>query len=674
MSDSPSYINYFTDYTNIRQSLFLGSKVGLIENLRNEFPVIWNLYKQLKSLDWDENEIDISSCRNEFKTLPKETCDLMIRTLAWQYEADSSAAHIGSLMLPFVNNSELTCYLIELMKNECLTEDHEVLTPDGWKRISAITVKDNVAQWNCDTKEISFVNPRRVTDRPHLGKMYHIYDDDGIINQITTGNHRLPVEHANADVLGGIRHTTTQALGLTSEWSIPTMGLAANGLQMTPQEKLYIAIGMDGGTYGFNSYSLLVDNQAKLDRVLELAKQANWKVKQVTGNTGSDDVKFLTLVPPLSWYVSDLDNFGWFKLSDISSNWATDFIKEIQHWGKNTPGSDKAEFTLTDERVKKVTAIAKLAGYHTTYSYTGMTTALSFSIIDKISCDKLHRDEVDYNGQVYCLTVSSGYFLVRHRNVVSITGNCLHSLAYKVIVENSFDNPEEFLQTLLSIEESFKRLGTVKKVFDETYKVAHEFALGVVTDEAVVRRAIFKFWVAALALERIQFMSSFAITFGLAEQGYFVPIAKLVQKIFNEEFQVHVQADKAILRNEMALESNFSAYLESLDDICAIIKEVVEGELTWTDFLFGDKDEIAGIRKKNIRNFVLYSATDVYRFLGIESPFETVTENPLPYMNKWATIDDNQASPQEESVGNYLLGGYINDMSEVDMSKYGLEF
>lgn len=674
MSDSPSYINYFTDYTNIRQSLFLGSKVGLVENLRNEFPVIWNLYKQLKSLDWDENEIDISSCRNEFKTLPKETSDLMIRTLAWQYEADSSAAHIGSLMLPFVNNSELTCYLIELMKNECLTEDHEVLTPDGWKRISTVTLKDKVAQWCYEDKQISFVNPRRIADRPHLGKMYHIYDDNGTVNQITTGNHRLPVKHTNTSLLSGVQHTTTQDLSLTSEWSIPTTGFAANGVHMTPQEKLYVAVAMEGGAYGFNSYSLLIDNQAKLNRVLELAKQADWKVQQVTGNTGSDDIKFLTLHPSVSWYVSDIGNFEWFKLDAISSTWANDFLKEIQHWGKNTPGSDKVQFSLTDERVKKVTAIAKLGGYHTTYSYSGMATTLTFSMIDKISCDQLHRDEVDYNGQVYCLTVPEGYFLVRHRNVISITGNCLHSLAYKVIVENSFDNPEEFLQTLLSIEESFKRLDTVKKVFDQTYQVAHQHALGLIKDEAVIRRAIFKFWVAVLSLERIQFMSSFAITFGLAEQGYFVPIAKLVQKIFNEEFQVHVQADKVILRNEMELENNFSAYLESLDDICDIIKEVVEGELTWTDFLFGDKEEIAGIRKKKIRDFVLYSATDVYRFLGIESPFETVTENPLPYMNKWATIDDNQASPQEESVGNYLLGGYINDMAEVDMSKYGLEF
>ena len=58
MSEPISYINYFTDYNEVRKSLFLGGKVGLIENLRKEFPKVWDLYKQLKSLDWDENEID----------------------------------------------------------------------------------------------------------------------------------------------------------------------------------------------------------------------------------------------------------------------------------------------------------------------------------------------------------------------------------------------------------------------------------------------------------------------------------------------------------------------------------------------------------------------------------------------------------------------------------------
>ena len=373
MFNEISYIDYHQDYTTPRKSMFLNGKIGLIENLRNEFPDIWKHYKKLKALDWEETEIDISACRGEFKNGDPAINDLMIKTLAWQFEADSSAAHVGALMLPLTSASELQCFLIEHMKNESL-----------------------------------------------------------------------------------------------------------------------------------------------------------------------------------------------------------------------------------------------------------------------------------------------------------------HSLAYKFIVESSFDNPEEFLQVLLSIEESFKRLASVKKVFDEVYLISHKYAVGLETDKRKVRKAIFKFWAAVFALERIQFMGSFSITFGLAEgldgNSRFVPIAKLVQKICTDEYQVHVQAARDILRNEMNIEDNFGIYMEVRDEIAEIIHEITQSELTWLDFLFGEDEARAGIRKNKIVNFVLYSATDVYNFFGMENPFGAVEENPIPWMNNWIVIDNNQSAPQEESTGNYLLGAYIDDNNTIDMSKYNLKF
>lgn len=369
MSEQLSYINYFADYNAVRKSLFLGEKFGLVENIRKEFPKIWDLNKRLKALDWDENEFDITPCRAEFQTKDKEISDLMIRTLAWQFEADSSASHISALMTPFVNNTELFVYLGRLADNECL-----------------------------------------------------------------------------------------------------------------------------------------------------------------------------------------------------------------------------------------------------------------------------------------------------------------HSLAYKVIVESSFEDPQLFIQELLSIKESFQRLDTVKRIFDEIYELGHKYALGLEKDEHKIRVALFKFWVTLLALERIQFMSSFSITFGLAEQSHFVPIAKLVQKICTDEFQIHVKGDIEVLRNEMAIEENFPAFLEALDDINVIIKEITDSELNWLEFLFNGKEEIGKIRKENIRKFVLYSATAVYREIGIENPYGDVLENPLPYMNKWVVIDNNQASAQEETVGNYLLGAFVDDSRSISTDKYNLKF
>jgi ribonucleoside-diphosphate reductase beta chain len=363
-------VEYFDDKQKEQKSLFLGKHVGLIENLDNQFPLVWDHYKKLKSLDWEETEIDISSCRAEFKSVNRDVRDLMIRTLAFQYEADSSAAHIGALVYPFINNSELMCYVTELGKNELL-----------------------------------------------------------------------------------------------------------------------------------------------------------------------------------------------------------------------------------------------------------------------------------------------------------------HSLAYKFIVENSFDDPNEFLTEVRSIKEAYLRLSNVNKVFQDLFVLGNRYNLGLEKDEKVIRKALLRLWVTMYALERIQFISSFAITFGLADKGadesYFVPIAKLVQKISTDEYQIHVTMDKIILKNELAIPEMFALWLEIMPEMEQLIDDVVSAETVWLDdYLFKDKKVIAGVECAKIKRFVKYTSQDVYDFFGMPLKWDRVTENPLPYMDKWLVIDKNQASPQEESIGNYLLGGFVDDSETVDMSRY----
>lgn len=74
------------------KAVFLGEDKGLLNTVHKHFPKIWSSYKQMKGLDWDELEFSFSRCLNEFKTCDKDVADMMIKTLAWQWEADSIAA------------------------------------------------------------------------------------------------------------------------------------------------------------------------------------------------------------------------------------------------------------------------------------------------------------------------------------------------------------------------------------------------------------------------------------------------------------------------------------------------------------------------------------------------------------------------------------------------------
>lgn len=100
-------------------SLFLGEEMGLVDSINKHYPKIWNLYKKLKAQDWDENEFDLTSCNSDFKTCSKNIYEIMLLTLAWQWEADSIASKtLYAIGAPFITSTELTCLWTEITKNE----------------------------------------------------------------------------------------------------------------------------------------------------------------------------------------------------------------------------------------------------------------------------------------------------------------------------------------------------------------------------------------------------------------------------------------------------------------------------------------------------------------------------------------------------------------------------
>lgn len=109
-----------TDYTGVK-SLFLGQTPGLFDSINKTHPDIWKLYKGMKALDWDENEFPFVDCASEFKSCSRSVYEMMIKTLAWQWEADSLAAHnLVPVVAPYVSSSELWALYSAIGANEVL--------------------------------------------------------------------------------------------------------------------------------------------------------------------------------------------------------------------------------------------------------------------------------------------------------------------------------------------------------------------------------------------------------------------------------------------------------------------------------------------------------------------------------------------------------------------------
>jgi ribonucleoside-diphosphate reductase beta chain len=233
---------------------------------------------------------------------------------------------------------------------------------------------------------------------------------------------------------------------------------------------------------------------------------------------------------------------------------------------------------------------------------------------------------------------------------------CVHSFCYSEIVRTSFSNPSEVMAEVLAVQESLQRLDVVAKVFGETYKLAHEYALGIHTvTEEEVRDQVMLTVCTLLGLERIQFMSSFAVTFAICDTGLFNPIGKGVQKIAQEELEVHVELGKAILNIELKTKKGRDSFERIKGKVTEVLNEITNAELINIKNLFSTGDELVGVSEELLSNWALFNAKDVYKFLKIDSEFIFPKSNPLKFMEKWLDISKTQPSPQEEDNGQYKL-------------------
>lgn len=251
----------------------------------------------------------------------------------------------------------------------------------------------------------------------------------------------------------------------------------------------------------------------------------------------------------------------------------------------------------------------------------------------------------------------------------------VHGLTYSEIVRMSFDDPKVVLDEVLKVEESVTRLSKVAEVMAKTHKVAHMYALGMVEDTQETYNAAFMFTAAMLVLERIQFMSSFAVTFTICDTGMFQPIGRAIQKIAQDELEVHVELDKAILRNEATTERGQIAFEQCKDDIQALIDEALLQEISFIDYLFSEGRSLVGFTPEIGKKWSAFNARDVYNFFRLQ-PSQHVLDkipgkrlpatNPHRLMERWLDLGKLQGSPQEEKNPQYKVGVIQRDDDDAD--------
>ena len=244
----------------------------------------------------------------------------------------------------------------------------------------------------------------------------------------------------------------------------------------------------------------------------------------------------------------------------------------------------------------------------------------------------------------------------------------IHSQTYSEIVKNAFKTPVEVLNSIKQDQPVLNRLNKVIEVFTQLREIGLQYSQGLITKEQAFPH-VYKGIVTLYLMERIQFIASFAITFTLGEMGRFQPVCMAVRKICADELIIHADTDELILKDlqkdPLWPVTNTPQFHQ---EIVTIVEEIVNRELEWTDVLFENRT-LPGINAELIKEWVLFNAQVVKTKLNIEHDNKH-KQNPLPYLKSWITMNALQAAPQEQEMGQYLIGGITNDLenlSDIDL-------
>lgn len=314
---------------------------------------------------------------------------------------------------------------------KCMPGDTEVLTPDGWVRLDSVSVGDRIAQW--ENGKVSFVATKAMHAYAHDGELNAF--EANHVHQITTDGHRMLLVN---DQTGKQKVVLAKDFEAKTHWHIPTSGKyqqERNYGNLTPAEiRLLVAIQADGTVDGYDNLILRVDKPRKIARAEEILGKLGLKFTRT--NRGFFIHKSNFVAQRIAKMLGRKKLFGPYLLNSNQESLQA-FVEELPHW--DGFAAKKQYFTTEGENARWVQTIAHITGARATVHERPPHEAgfgkknLFWVMLGKAqgtSLVSIKKSKVHYSGNVYCPTVPSGFFLVRSKGKISVTGNSNHGLNY----------------------------------------------------------------------------------------------------------------------------------------------------------------------------------------------------------------------------------------------------
>lgn len=298
----------------------------------------------------------------------------------------------------------------------CVPAEAEVLTPQGWQRISTIQDGDLVVQW--DSGILTFT-PAKSHKEYYEGNWYKGEGEQ--FAWCYTAEHRVPFYDKRLKYL---YQGPAKAAAQQTYIAAPVSG-KINGPLSVSWPKLLVASLADG-SYEGRKVRIALKRTRKIERLLQLF--AEYGV-EFTEQRATVDYRRFAFYRPADWPSEKA--WGWWILG-LKQDIASEMLKEARYWDGHSRGTSFWFFTKDLVQATVMSTLAHITGHSATqrlvlpheksWSNTPMWT-VNIKPRAHVRVEKKHWSLEPYKGFVYCVTVPSSFFLMRWKNKICVTGN-----------------------------------------------------------------------------------------------------------------------------------------------------------------------------------------------------------------------------------------------------------
>jgi uracil-DNA glycosylase family 4 len=360
--------------------------------------------------------------------------DLLWRARAQPWENDEhkrAAAAIFNVPVDHVTKQQRT--LGKTSRHACHDDQTEVLTETGWMSFPEYVKRPvPIAEWQADDNTIAFKAPSQVHQYDFDGEL-HTFDAKGF-SQHVTGNHRMRYHRpsANRDHV-----VVAEAATLTDKTRLrfQTAGFYTGTQRLDPAfARLLVATQADGCIRDRTRISFRFKRRRKIERLRTLLASLN-----IDGHERctADGVTQFTLckndaLPVLAWLGPEKVYGAWLLQLDAAT--LDCMLAELVHWDGHQAKTSLIYWSVKRVNVDWIQTIAHLRGVRSLIRACHGCWRLYLSPVRLTSVKQVGTKT--YAGKVYCVTTSTGYFMVRKNTYISISCNSNYGMGGKTHSEN----------------------------------------------------------------------------------------------------------------------------------------------------------------------------------------------------------------------------------------------